>query len=147
MAIPPSGITPAASFELAGFEAQLPPPAIVADKIDQKTGDFESLTESRGIADGLVIYLLSVQRGSGASVRNFGHRLREIRHVDERAAELFESYVREALEPGTDSGLIRFRQIAADEDPEDGTQVNATVEYVDLLAPRKDAERRLTFTP
>ena len=90
MGIPPSGITPAASFELAGFEPQLPAPAILADEIDHETGDFGSLTRTRTIADGMVLYLTAVQRGSGAGVRRRGHRLREVRHVDEQAPELIE---------------------------------------------------------
>jgi len=147
MGIPPSGITPAASFELAGFAAQLPAPAILADEIDPETGDFASLTRSRAIADGMVLYLTKVERGSGAGVLNRGHRLREVRHVDEQAPELIESHVREALSPAVESGTIRFESIGYEVDDRDGTQTNGEVRFKDLLAPRKDADRRLTFSP
>lgn len=147
MSVPPSGITPAASFELAGFEPQLPPPTILADKLDPATGDFASLTETRTVADGLVTYLLGVRRGSGAAQRSFGHRFREIRHADEQAPELLESFCREALQPGIDSETIRFRRVEAEIDAGDGTQVNATIDYVDLLASRQDRDKSHTFTP
>jgi len=143
----PAGITPAASFELAGFEPQLPPPVILADKIDPQTGEFASLVDGRTVAEGLVQHLLTVQRRTGASVRGFGHRLREIRHVDEHAAELVESYVREALQPGVDSGTIRLNRVEAEEDAEDPTQVNATIEYLDLSAPVRDQDRSFTYSP
>ncbi len=147
MSIPAAGITPAASFELAGFVPQTPAPAILADVIDPKTGDFASLTRSATIADGMVQFLTSVQRGSGAAVRSFGQRFREVTHNDERASETLESFVVEALKPAVDSGTIRFERVTSVPDPEDGTQVNTVVEYIDLLAEQKNASQRKTFNP
>lgn len=146
MSVPPSGISPAASFELNGFEPELPPPAILADKIDPHTGDFSSLTEGYGIADGLALHLLSVQRGSGAAVRGFGHRFREITHVDTEAPHSYEAFIREALDPGIRSGTLRFERVTVTADEEDPTQLNPQVDYVDLLAAPKERDRNRTFS-
>lgn len=147
MSIPAAGITPAASFELAGFAPQKAAPAILADLVDPVTGDFASLTRSAGIADGMVQFLTSVQRGSGACVRSFGQRFREVTHNDERASETLQSFVVEALQPAVDSGTVRFERISSVPDSEDATQVNNVVEFVDLLADQKNANQRKTFNP
>jgi hypothetical protein len=147
VSIPQAGITPAASFELAGFVPQKPPPAILADLIDPETGDFASLTRSAGIADGMVQFLTTVQRGTGACVRSFGQRFREVTHNDERASETLESFVIEAVKPAVESGTVRFERITSDPDNEDPNQVNNVVEYIDLLAEQKNANQRKTFNP
>lgn len=146
MSNPQAGVTPAASFELAGFEPQRRPVAILADDIDPKTGEFRSITRSANMTEALVNYLLSVQRGSGAAVRSFGHRLRELRQVEDDSTELAESYVRAALEPATRSGMVRIDRLTIEVNPGDGTQVDAHVQYVDLLERRIEA-RNKTFTP
>lgn len=147
MTIPAAGITPAASFELAGFEPPQGPPTILADMIDPETGEFASLTRGRSVADGIVQHLVTVQRGSGAAVRRFGQRFREITHNDATSRETLESLVAEALKPAVDSGTIRFERIVTEADPEDPTQAQLTVEYIDLLSTNKDANRRKTFSP
>lgn len=147
MSVPAAGITPAASFELAGFEPQRAPPAILADLVDPKTGDFASLTRSATIADGMVQFLTTVQRGSGAAVRSFGQRFREVTHNDERASETLESFVLEALKPAIDSGTVRFQRVTSAPDPEDLAQVNNVIEFTDLLADQKNANQRKTFNP
>lgn len=147
MPIPPAGITPAASFELNGFEPQLPPPLILADLIDPKTGDYASLVRGAGIADSLAQFVLTVQRDSGAAVRGVGHRFREITHVDGKAAETFESYAKEALKPGVDTGTLRLERAKSEVEALDGTQTSNVIEYIDLLAPPKDPSRRKTFNP
>lgn len=147
MSIPSGGITPAGSYELNGFEPPRAAPAILADDIDPVTGEFRTLEEGVGIADGMVAFLLRVERGSGASVRSFGQRFRRITHVDSTAPAEFEAEVRRALKPATDSGTLRFEKLSAEVDEIDSTQINLEVTYTDLLAPSRDAERRLTFTP
>lgn len=147
MSLPPIGITPTSSFELEGFAPQLEAPAILADKIDPVTGDFASLTEGLGVADGMVIQGMRVQRGSGAAVRAYGQRFREVRFNDGKATETMKSYAREALKPAVDSGTLRFVSLKSEIDDEDPTQIQTTIEYQDLLAPQKDPNRRLTFNP
>ncbi len=145
MSIPQGGISPAASFELAGHEPQLGPPTIFADDIDPVTGDFRSLTRGVGVADGLATFLLTVQRGSGAAVRTFGHRFREVTHADGKAPETIESFAKEALRPGVESGTLRLERVVAEIDSGDGTQTNTQIEYIDQLAKRSDPSRRKTF--
>jgi hypothetical protein len=148
VSIPGAGVTPAASFELAGLEPQRPPPAILADLIDPVSGEYASLTRGASIADGMVTHLLSVQRGTGAAVRDIGHRLREITNVENQAGDLVKSFVRQALKPATDSGTIQIRTISATVNPDDGTQVDLFIDYVDALTPQPDpTTRRLTFSP
>ncbi len=148
MSIPSAGVTPAASFELAGFEPQRPPPAILADLIDPATGEYQSLTRSATIADGLVVHLMSTQRGTGASVRTIGHRLREVTHVENVAGDLVKSLVRQALKPAVDTGTIQIDNIATEANPEDGTQIDLVIQYIDGSMPARDpTARRLTFSP
>jgi len=144
--IPPAGFSPASAFDIIGHAESEPPVAILADSIDPATGDYRALDESASIADGLVVNLLRIQRGSGAAVLEFGQRFREVRHVTTESPELVESIVREALAPASEAGIVRFDRIAAEADPSDGSQLNAGIEYIDLLAPPRDQNRRFTFT-
>lgn len=147
MSAPPSGITPAASFELAGFEPQLDAPAIVADMIDPHTGDFASLTRSYSIADGMALFLLTVQRDSGAAVRGIGQRFREITHADEQSARAYEGFAREALQPAQQSGTLRLDTVKVEAEPDDPSQLNPTFQYIDLLKKSDSRDRNRTFTP
>lgn len=144
--IPPAGFSPASAFELVGQAAQQNPVPILADMIDPNTGDYESVEDSATIADGLVVQLLRVQRDSGAAVLKFGQRFREIRNVTGDAPELADSLAREALQPALDAGIVAFEQLSSGVNPDDPTQVDTDVEYLDLLAPKKDAQQKLTFT-
>lgn len=144
--IPPAGVTPASAFALEQHAISEPPPAILADMIDPATGEYLSIVDSATIADGLVVHLLRTQRGSGAAVIEFGHRFRELTHVTEESPELVESMAREALRPATDAGIVAFRKVDAEVEPDDRTQLNTGIDYTDLLAPRRDADRTFTFT-
>ena len=145
--IPPAGYSPASAYDLVGHAEAQRPVAILADMIDPFTGDYLSLEDSATIADGLVVTLLRTERGSGAAVLDFGHRFREVRHVDGNAPVLAESLTREALQPGVDAGVLEFKQLVASANASDGTQLDTDVEYLDLLAPREDQKQRQTFTP
>jgi hypothetical protein len=144
--IPPAGVTPASAFSLQQHAVSEPPPAILADQIDPATGEYLSIVDSATIADGLVVHLLRTQRGSGAAVLSFGQRYRELTHVTTDSTETVESMTREALQPAADAGVVRFDQIEAEIEPRDGSQLNTGIQYTDLLAPRRDAERTFTFT-
>lgn len=144
--IPPASFSPASAFELVGQAAQQDPVAILADLIDPDTGDFEAIDESATIADGLVVQLLRVQRDSGAAVLGFGQRFREVRNVDTGTPELVDSLAREALQPARDAGIVEFQSLSSAVNPSDPTQTDTTIEYLDLLAPKKDSQQKLTFT-
>ncbi len=144
--IPPASFSPASAFELVGHAAQQDPVPILADLIDPSTGDFESIEESATIADGLVVQLMRVQRGSGAAVLTFGQRFREVRNVQADTPELIDSLAREALQPARDAGIVDFQSLSTSVNPNDPTQTDTVVEYLDLLAPKKDTQQKLTFT-
>lgn len=145
--IPPAGYSPASAFELVGHAVSQNPVAILADSIDPKTGEYLSIEDSASIADGLVVTLLRTQRDSGAAVLGVGQRFREVRHVDDQAAVLAESLAIEALQPALDAGVVGFRELSGVVNAIDPTQVDVTIDYLDLLAPAKEQEQELTFNP
>ena len=112
---------------------------ILADSIDPKTGELLSIEDSASIADGMVVTLLRTRRDSGAAVQGVGQRFRELRHVTADAPILAESMAREALAPAIAAGIIELRGVVASANASDGTQIDASIAYRDLLAPA-DAE-------
>lgn len=144
--IPPAGVSPASAFELVGHAMQQQPVPILADDIDPNTGEFRAIDRSATIADGLVVTLMRTQRGSGAAVLQFGQRFRELRNVESNTAEVAESMAREALQPARDAGIVEFQELSASVNAEDPTQVDTTIDYLDLLVPRAKGERKQTFT-
>ncbi len=123
----------------------LAPVPILADPIDPKTGEYLSLEDSASIAQGLVVTLLRTERDSGAAVLGFGQRFRSIRNVTSQAPELAESIAREALEPARAAGVLQLSAVAAAVNPSDGTQVDTSIDYLDLLAPADDRAQSQTF--
>ena len=93
----------------------------------------------------MVSYLIGIQRGSGAAVRRFGQRFREVRHVDPGAATTLESMARECVQPAVDTGTIRLTRVEVEPNPTDRTQVDGFIEFRDLLERRRSADRRLTL--
>ena len=144
--IPPAGFSPASAFELVGHAVQQSPVAILADLLDPRTGEYQSIEDSATIADGLVVTLMRTERGSGAAVLDFGQRFRDLRNVEGNTTELAESLAREALQPARDAGIVDFQALSASVNESDGTQVDVTIEYLDMLAPKQRAERTKTFT-
>jgi hypothetical protein len=145
MSIPPAGTSPASAYDIIAHAVQEQPPAILADRIDPLTGEFESLVSGRGLADAMVIEAVRVQRGTGASVREEGNRFREVGYVDTTNAEVVESMTREALRPAEEAGVLRLVSVTVEPDAEDGSQLDTVIEYRDLLAPEKSQTRRLVI--
>jgi hypothetical protein len=143
--IPPGGVSPASDPYLDVLAPQAPPPAILADRIDPVTGDFESLFVGRPLADAFAIDALRVQRGTGAAVRDLGNRFREITHVEDDAAELVESMTAEAFAAAEVAGVARLVQVTVGVDAADPSQLETVVEYRALLEPTESAVRRLVF--
>jgi hypothetical protein len=133
--IPPAGFSPASAFTLIGHAVETLPVPILADAIDPATRDYLSVEDSATIADGLVVTLLGTERDSGAAVQGFGQRFRELRHVTGETGLLAESMAREALAPATSAGIVELRSVTAAANELDGTQVDADIDYLDLLAP------------
>lgn len=145
--LPPAGFTPAAAYTIPVYPPQLPPPAILADRIDPLTGDYASLLRGHALADGFAIEALRVRRGTGAAVRDLGNRLRAITHIEAGATEQAESMLREAFAAGEQAGVVRLERVTVTVDETDGAQLNAFAEYRDLLAPPTAPTRRLVFPP
>jgi hypothetical protein len=146
MPIPPGGLSPASDSDAVDFMPQEPPPAILADRINPVTGDFESLFVGRPLAEAFAIEALRVQRGTGAAVRELGNRFREITHVEDQAVEIIESMAAEAFAAAEAAGVARLERVTVAVDPSDPSQLETTVEYRDLLAPADAAPRRLVFS-
>jgi len=143
--IPPGGLSPISNPELGAVPAQQPPPAILADAIDPATGDFASLFVGRSLADAFAIEALRVERGTGAAVRELGNRFRQVSHVEPSSAGLIESMANEAFADAETAGVARLVRVSVAVDELDGSQISATLEYRDLLAPAESADRRLVF--
>lgn len=145
MPLPPAGISPASDPVTSTIGAQSPAPAILADRIDPETGDFESLFTGRPLADAFALEALTVQRGTGAAVRDLGNRFRELTHVEAGTAELIEGMAQEAFADAERAGVAQLTRVSVTEDPSDGSQLDTVLEYRDLLAPPESAARRLVF--
>ncbi len=143
--IPPAGVTPLSAFSQPSVAPQVAPPAILADSIDPQTGDFASLVESAELADAFALDALLIERATGAVVRDFGNRYREITHVEPDAALVIDSMTRQAFADAERAGVARLERTAIEQDAGDPSQLNVVVEYRDLLAPRDSAKRRLVY--
>jgi hypothetical protein len=144
MSTPPAGTGPASAYGVITPPSTAGVPAILADEIDAVTGDYSSLLRSRPLADAFAIEALSVERGTGAAVRELGHRLRTLRNVEAGTVDLAESLAREALAPAEDAGVLEVVRVLAETDGSDPTELNFYLEYRDLLAPGQPV-RRLVF--
>lgn len=144
---PSAGVSAAASFELQGFAPQLPPTPILADAIDARSRDVVSLTRGATIADGMVSYLIGLKRGSGAAIRSFGQRFAEVSHVEEDSELTIASLAREALQPAVDSGVVRIENIELAVQAGDGTQIDGTITYRNLLATGDAQDETLSLKP
>lgn len=145
MPAPPGGLSPASDPVVDDLAVQEPPPAILADRINPTTGDFESLFLGRPLADAFAIEALRVQRGTGAAVRDLGNRFRELTHVEDDAPELIESMTAEAFAAAEQAGVARLVQVVVAADPIDPSQLETRIEYRALLEPGEAALRRLVF--
>lgn len=146
MPIPPGGLSPVSESDAVDFTPQEPPPAILADRINPLTGDFESLFRGRPLADAFAIEALRVQRGTGAAARELGNRYRELTHVEDEAVEIVESMTAEAFTDAEAAGVARLERVTVGVDEADPSQVSTVVEFRDLLAPADAAPRRLVFS-
>ncbi len=87
------------------------PPFVVAKDINATTGEVNSLLTSINPIDNAVIQIARTRRGSGAAVLDIGHRLHEIKKLNEQSPTLAEGYVREMYKDLTDAGHIEITNI------------------------------------
>ena len=84
MFLPPAGY-PLSAYTPPILGAVLPPPPILADRIDPKTGDISSLSAGDDPTDAGIQWQLTIRQGEGAANGDNGNRLHLIRKASEQA--------------------------------------------------------------
>ncbi len=144
-AIPPLTTSPMSAPIVDPLEPTALPPIILADKLDDQTGEFLSLTEGLDPTDAAVQVTFVTERGSGASVRNIGQRFSTLKHADDLDAPESEAAVEglavEALRHLTDARDVRLVRARGGVVEGQGDTGQATVEFKNLrtgkTVPRK----------
>lgn len=113
--IPPAGVS-AAGFFVPGVVVASPehPPAILADAIDELTGELTSLFAGPHPVDATVQTAFRTLQGSGAAVVNVGHRYDKIRKKTDRTARELHDEAERVLRPFVDRGDIEVETILED---------------------------------
>ena len=110
-----------------------PPSPLLADKIDPKTHDYESLFEGRDPVEAAVLLAFSIVRNSGAAVVNVGHRFHTIRKILPSIESEIDSKARECLRLLIKNRHIQYRGVEILVDNGNQT-VEAMVKWVNLRA-------------
>jgi hypothetical protein len=97
--IPPAGVTAASFFAPAAFADPARPPVLLADDVDEKTGDWRSLFSRVHPVDAAIREAFRLERGTGAAVQNDGHKFRDIKKVGPDTSRQLEDEVRRILAP------------------------------------------------
>ncbi len=132
--VPPAGTSPVGAFLLEEHTGPGSPPAMLADPVDPKTGEYLSISRSFDPTDGAVLTALSIERGSGSAVQNVGQRFRDATHITPQLSSFFQQEVAQALRHLTASKQIRLESVTVV--TEDDT-VNLYVRYVNLARQQK----------
>lgn len=136
--IPPAGVSAASFFTPTTFVDPARPPAILADKLDTTTGEFESLLEGRDPTDAAIAFHFRVRRGSGVAVVDIGQRFADIKKNDDAAAQSIRFEIERILKPFVDDGLVRLARLSVEADPD--TDFGAA--YVEYINTRTTQRRR-----
>lgn len=131
----PGGITPASAFDPDPIVVNNQPPLILADKLDDDTGEFADLLVGEEPIDAAVAYTFKVERGTGAAARNHGHRFRDLRHQDELSEATVESLAEEAVQHLVNARLVRLERTTLD--AQEGDAGDATVVFRNLFTGRE----------
>lgn len=119
--IPPAGVSPLGFFAPVEFVGPSKPPAILADYIDPKTGDFASVLRGMHPVDSQVVTRVRTRRGSGASVRDVGNLFHTFELVDEHAPQQAKFEAQRMLDDLVVRGDITIDDVrAAELNPGDG---------------------------
>jgi hypothetical protein len=129
--IPPAG-TPASAFSSPAFIDPARPPAILARKIDPRTGGLLSLFAGMDPVDAAIALELRIERGSGAAVQDRGHRLRDIRKNTEDAPARIRHELERILTPFIDEGNVELVEEAVEAGEGAGDAGAAFVRYRNL---------------
>ena len=119
--IPPAGVSPLGFFAPVEFVGPERPPAILADLIDPKTGDYRSILRGMHPVDSQVLTRVRTRRGTGASVRDIGNLFGTFELVDEHAPQQAKFEAQRMLDDLVVRGDISIDDVRADElTPGDG---------------------------
>ncbi len=116
--IPAAGVTAASFFDPLTFVDPASPPVILGDDIDPATGELRSILSGIHPVDSAVIVAVRTVRVRAAAVQDVGHRLSDIKKVDESTAKAIEQELRRALQPLVDTRDIRLDKIEIEADPD-----------------------------
>jgi hypothetical protein len=126
---------PAGGFPVGDPPTEQPdlgsPALFLADAIDPSTGDYRSIQRGVDPIEAQAVEALMVRRASGSAVRDDGHKLHEIRFVNERTGFLIRSEVEYAWRR-----LIEARQIRLDklEVETAGDTANVVIHFTNLVS-------------
>lgn len=135
--IPPAGVSPVSLFSPVSFADPASPPVLLADDINSKTGDLNSLFTRIHPVDEMVLEAFRLERGKGAAILNDGQEYAKIKTVGPATARQIEDEARRVLKPLTDRGDVRIDTIRSEAgvDAEDlGAQY---LEYTNLRTGRQ----------
>ncbi len=134
--IPPAGVTAASFFTPTPFVDPAKPPALLADNIDPKTGEFRSIFTAPHYVDAAIVTQFRTRRGSGAAVQNDGQALDEVKKNDANAPDAIRHEINRVLKPFVVRGDIEIRKIDVEAGETFGIQGSALVEYLNLRTRR-----------
>lgn len=131
--IPP--IAPISGWDTTSQAAPAKPFPILADAIDPLTRDWADLFEGVHPVDGYVAEAFAIERDSGASVVGFGHRLRDVRHVDETTPRQLRDAAKEALRDAERARLVQLVELVAEGEETD--EAALLLRYRNLIEQRE----------
>ena len=143
--IPPAGVSAAGFFSPGVFVDPAKPPVILADDIDEQTGEVRSLMVGAHPVDAAVKEACRLWQGTGCAVMEAGNRLRDIRYGGPSAGRQIEDEVRRFLSTFVDRGDIEINTLLT----EAGTAATgvdggaAFVAYTNLRTGRAGQRARL----
>lgn len=141
----PAGVVPLGSFtEVSGSRARKPIP-ILADYVDELSGQVTRLTEGRTPVDGAIIEILRVERGSGPAVKENGHTMREVRHTDESSLSELKARLRDGFRRMEVAGLVQIQETTVEVNEGIGDAVTLSSRIRDLTLPPEDQEATRTY--
>jgi plasmid stability protein len=111
--IPPAGTTPLSAYTPPRPGALLPPPAILADRVDPITRDISSLLEGEDPTDAALQWAFTIRQGSGAALGDLGHRLHTIRKATDGSSVQAADEARRVLRRFVQRGDVRDVDVAA----------------------------------
>jgi len=96
---------------LPSVGTQAAPPVILADYIDPETRDFASMLYTLDQIDAQVIIAITTKRGSGAAVRDVGHKLHNLKKIKDSIKTDITAEIKTATKKLVTNGDITLKPI------------------------------------